>query len=358
MLAPSTNELLVRASCAEALADVANDVLPDMGQRTHSALVFLYDASPESVRVYGPSGAAEMVAAYFRDYASGCPLHHVKSHVDGKLLPTTRLVADAGYARSPSYREFFEPLGFDHHLVARLLAPSAANGHHEVGIILNRGRRQGEFTPAEVADMDALVPSLTSAVRRAREIDAARRCIVTLEAVLLALAEGTTKLVFDATGALVHVQSSPGTRSDVLVALVRDPCHPVVRSARALASRADPSAPLGLSHVITTPGGTVYRVELSRTDALFAGGPMVIASFVPLSSGTPAWREWRLSPAESTVLGELVVGGTNAEIGARLFLSPETVRTHLTRIFRKMNVRSRLDAAVLATRPSRAREDG
>jgi DNA-binding NarL/FixJ family response regulator len=40
-------------------------------------------------------------------------------------------------------------------------------------------------------------------------------------------------------------------------------------------------------------------------------------------------------------------GATNKEAGASLFLSPKTIETHLGRVYRKLNVRSRTELAHL-----------
>jgi DNA-binding NarL/FixJ family response regulator len=41
-------------------------------------------------------------------------------------------------------------------------------------------------------------------------------------------------------------------------------------------------------------------------------------------------------------------GRSNGEIGAELYLSEPTVKTHVTRIFAKLGVRDRVQAVVLA----------
>jgi len=57
-----------------------------------------------------------------------------------------------------------------------------------------------------------------------------------------------------------------------------------------------------------------------------------------------------LSPREQEVLQLLVRGCSNKEIGARLFISEETVKSHLKTLFTKLKVRDRTDAAISAVR--------
>lgn len=57
----------------------------------------------------------------------------------------------------------------------------------------------------------------------------------------------------------------------------------------------------------------------------------------------------KLSRREQEVLGLLVHGAGNEEIGRVLVISPQTARTHIQRVIRKLGVHSRLEAAMLAT---------
>jgi len=59
-----------------------------------------------------------------------------------------------------------------------------------------------------------------------------------------------------------------------------------------------------------------------------------------------------LTPRELEVLGLLVEGMTNDQIGVNLGISVKTVENHLHTIFRKMDVASRVEAAVQAVRES------
>ena len=57
----------------------------------------------------------------------------------------------------------------------------------------------------------------------------------------------------------------------------------------------------------------------------------------------PATRE--LTPQELEVALAVAVGATNREVAAALYVSPKTVEVHLTRIFKKLGVRSRTELA-------------
>jgi LuxR family transcriptional regulator, positive regulator of biofilm formation len=61
---------------------------------------------------------------------------------------------------------------------------------------------------------------------------------------------------------------------------------------------------------------------------------------VPLQNG--------LSFRELDVIGLVALGASNTEIAEKLFISEHTVKTHVYNIFRKINVRNRLQAAAWA----------
>jgi len=87
--------------------------------------------------------------------------------------------------------------------------------------------------------------------------------------------------------------------------------------------------------------------EASRIAAMPAGG--IAEAFV----GPPAARTeaaFGLSNREREVLGLIVQGRTNREIGERLFISQKTVGVHVGNILSKLGVSGRVEAAMVAVR--------
>jgi DNA-binding NarL/FixJ family response regulator len=92
---------------------------------------------------------------------------------------------------------------------------------------------------------------------------------------------------------------------------------------------------------------------VSRGDALF--GPSIATRLMdffarPAETPPPAFPE--LTDREREVLDCIAQGLNNTEIADRLFISPKTVRNHVSNIFNKMQVTDRVQAAL------RAREAG
>ena len=62
------------------------------------------------------------------------------------------------------------------------------------------------------------------------------------------------------------------------------------------------------------------------------------------------YSQFRLSEKEKKILVLLVEGCSNQQMADRLFLSPETIKTHMRHIMEKLRVSDRTQAAVKAVR--------
>jgi DNA-binding CsgD family transcriptional regulator len=69
---------------------------------------------------------------------------------------------------------------------------------------------------------------------------------------------------------------------------------------------------------------------------------------VLLETGAAGDPRARLSAAEVKVLDKMSLGLSNREIAAALFVSVETVRTHVKHILAKLDVRTRTQAVAMA----------
>ena len=64
----------------------------------------------------------------------------------------------------------------------------------------------------------------------------------------------------------------------------------------------------------------------------------------PFDGNPKAQAALGISPRELAVLHEIVAGRSNKEIAAQLNVSPNTVKTHVARLFEKLGARRRTDA--------------
>ena len=74
----------------------------------------------------------------------------------------------------------------------------------------------------------------------------------------------------------------------------------------------------------------------------------VIEQFTRIPRPTPPKELDELSARERDVLRLVARGLSNAEIGQELFISETTVKTHVTHVLHKLNLRDRVQAVVLA----------
>ena len=138
------------------------------------------------------------------------------------------------------------------------------------------------------------------------------------------------------------VQRNPGTKVVVLTTFDLD--EYVLDAVRAGAS--------GFLLKDIPPADLVHAVRVvARGDALLA--PSLTRRLLERFAATPrrapeASLLERLTPREQEVVRLVASGLSNAEIGATLFLSEATVKTYVSRLLAKLDVRDRVQLTVLA----------
>jgi DNA-binding CsgD family transcriptional regulator len=96
-----------------------------------------------------------------------------------------------------------------------------------------------------------------------------------------------------------------------------------------------------------TPDAHPWAVE-AYAAIRAAGRPF--PEFPPRPTAGPPGGDPRtvLTPRELEVLEQLALGGGNADLARALFVSENTVKTHLASIYRKLDVERRVDALRVA----------
>jgi len=98
----------------------------------------------------------------------------------------------------------------------------------------------------------------------------------------------------------------------------------------------------GLVALIFTAVGIYFGLKWTRTKEVIVvkevrvGGPFVL--------NETKLREIGLTHREQEVLGLIAQGLSNRDIGEKLFVSENTIKTHSSRVFEKMQVRRRVQA--------------
>jgi len=89
---------------------------------------------------------------------------------------------------------------------------------------------------------------------------------------------------------------------------------------------------------------------VARGDALLSPGvtKRVIKQFTRVPHAPPPPRLDELTERERDVFRLIARGFSNAEIGRELYISDATVKTHITHILQKLDLRDRVQAVVLA----------
>lgn len=120
-----------------------------------------------------------------------------------------------------------------------------------------------------------------------------------------------------------------------------------------------------LVHGDATPddiSSAIRTVAAGRTHLNGRAGEVLVnlvngsAAPVAVESGTATRDSWKMTNREREIMELLADGRNNTAIAKELFISPSTLKNHITRIFDKLGVASRSEAIVLWLKGAESQE--
>lgn len=108
----------------------------------------------------------------------------------------------------------------------------------------------------------------------------------------------------------------------------------------------------GIVALIFSTVGIWLGLKLTRTRVVVREVPVPVAVTGPFARNEARLAELGITPRELEILEAMAAGFSNREIGERLFVSENTVKTHAARLFEKLSAQRRTQAV------QRAKEAG
>jgi DNA-binding CsgD family transcriptional regulator len=331
------------------LDELGEAALPALSRALGLSGVLLYQYDARGVPT-GPAGSlAPSLSAYSPEMFAHDPVQDGLFRFHPDESPVIVTAQDVGCSRRQFHRSYAYLDYYRRHDVEFLLgvwltgAALRYGSPGMTGLLLTRSARQVDFDAQTHRRMAYALPAFAAATRRASRL---RQQQSVLEAAFLGEA-APPRLVLDGQGALLLCSERAGR-------LLGGAVPPALALAAAqlharLAADLQPTPP-AFSIELRLADGRPVSAELWVTRSP-TGEPLIAAELRALGAGDAALAAFAadhgLTRAEAQVLNLLCHGLSNAEIARRLFVSVETVRTHVSRVLSKLAVASRTEAAAL-----------
>ena len=102
----------------------------------------------------------------------------------------------------------------------------------------------------------------------------------------------------------------------------------------------------GLVAVIFSALGVYFGLRWARSREVVVVKEVRVPQGGPFVLDADKLKELGITPREHEILGLIAEGLSNGEIGERLFVSENTVKTHSSRLFAKLGVKRRVQAVL------------
>jgi DNA-binding CsgD family transcriptional regulator len=346
-------EIVNAASEALTLHDLAREALPRLARAVEAAETMLYGLSDQGGPTKYGGTFQQVFDGYAREFMARDPQQDALLSHNLPVSTASRLIDMPHFRRTEVYDKVYARLAVEDIVYCRLHGESyVAPGM--VAVALFRRPDQPGWRPREEQFLARTLPSFCAAARRAERVASVLRTRPVVEAMADA-ADPRPRCALDLGGQPLWISPRATSLLGAGVAGVRIPEELARAAARlgtlAVAARQHPE-PLVENLCLRVPDRPPLRAQLQvawDTD----GAPFVHVTIEDFSIPSPAvaalGARAGLTPSETAVLNVLSLGLSNAEIANRLFVSCETVRSHVQRILGKLGMRSRVEA-ILAVR--------
>jgi DNA-binding CsgD family transcriptional regulator len=344
------------AAHATTFDELGRDAFPHLASAldASAALMFVVEGEREAPRPKALAGEARMLfPIYMEQIAADDPLFRASVVAEQAIHLPVRHAGVREFRRSRAYSDFYRPHGFEDKLYMRFAGTHLTDpGATSMGFLRTRGMET--FAEDELQLAQLALPAFEGAARRIANAarDPARQAME-------ALAGGNAAHAAFALDRKAHILWASSAAEQLLGPIFARGAglpEPLESAARGLARFAstgeiDPTSPAPFAVTFDRGDGVVLDAELSLTRTP-TGEPIVAVSIAqttpPRALVAEAATRFQLTPTEADVLALLARGLSNDDIATRQHVSLTTVKTHLTRIFRKLGVDSRVQAALLA----------
>ncbi len=335
-------------TCYEATGfeEFGAQVLPSLEKLfdTSTSLLFRCDEQGRPIAIAGP--LAECHRYYAENYYAVDPFHPLLRQLNPWFLHVPSLPEWKEFSRHPAHTYCASHYDFENFIHLRM-NEGEMHAPGMVGMLLARAHTQPDFSPRERQTLLHLMPALIALAKRSgksRLPEPLREALMDFGA--------RPKLAFDAHGKLLWVSEGAARLLDSGGEKSSAPPEALQAAARRLGNllKKEPSPGLPIpSLTLPRPDGLPLRADLHLTHA--SGDSFVIVELEE-PGASPQIEQIRarhgLTRAEAQVLHLISLGLPDREIGKRLFVSRDTVHTHTGRVFSKLGVSSRVQAALLA----------
>jgi DNA-binding CsgD family transcriptional regulator len=285
---------------------------------------------------------------------------YMDSQPVGVVVPSDRVLPVSQLKRTAFYDAVLRPQGVAHNAMAAL-----ANRDGFCGALnICRSASQGAFDEADLSLLGRVVPHLHRSFQLGYRLEGYRALQQAQYEILDKLAAGVllldrrARILFANRAAAALLAPGGLLKLHLGVPTVATPqagpgFAKLLRSVLQGAPAASMSLPSrGLDGLATIFVSSVRGRDLERFAAVGAPDPAVLLFVTEpaaqASARADTLREaYGLTPAEARVALHAAAGGSDGEVGSRLGISVNTVKTHLSRVYRKTGVRRRAELARL-----------